>query len=160
MFYSMRSTIPYNNEITGRLNIANTIFLEITLASETNKKSFESYISIIWTKVTKFSRERLIQNIVSQNLNFLFVSVYEPLNLTEYIHTVYILYILLSYPSDLYFRMHVLLLCRLLCIFNHSAFNVVHNRPWHVFRFLIRFFLLFCKKKIVIFKIGYEFNQR
>ena len=125
----MRSTIPYNNEITGRLNIANTIFLEITLASETNKKSFESYISIIWTKVTKFSRERLIQNIVSQNLNFLFVSVYEPLNLTEYIHTVYILYILLSYPSDLYFRMHVLLLCRLLCIFNHSAFNVVHNRP-------------------------------
>ena len=26
MFYSMRSTIPYNNEITGRLNIANTIF--------------------------------------------------------------------------------------------------------------------------------------
>ena len=160
MFYSMRSTIPYNNEITGRLNIANTIFLEITLASETNKKSFESYISIIWTKVTKFSRERLIQNIVSQNLNFLFASVYEPLNLTEYIHTVYILYILLSYPSDLYFRMHVLLLCRLLCIFNHSAFNVVHNRPWHVFRFLIRFFLLFCKKKIVIFKIGYEFNQR
>lgn len=129
MFYSMRSTIPYNNEITGRLNIANTIFLEITLASETNKKSFESYISIIWTKVTKFSRERLIQNIVSQNLNFLFASVYEPLNLTEYIHTVYILYILLSYPSDLYFRMHVLLLCRLLCIFNHSAFNVVHNRP-------------------------------
>ena len=137
MFYSMRSTIPYNNEITGRLNIANTIFLEITLASETNKKSFESYISIIWTKVTKFSRERLIQNIVSQNLNFLFASVYEPLNLTEYIHTVYILYILLSYPSDLYFRMHVLLLCRLLCIFNHSAFNVVHNRHFTNSKFIV-----------------------